>query len=114
MPEPIAPITSVAEAAKLFGDDFLAEASMAQGAAAGVPQTSDPFQVVFDNVLKSLEGVSAAENRADVLTEAFVAGKVDTPDVMIAMAKANLAVQFAVTTVTTAVNTFKELTQIQI
>ena len=93
----------------------VADSSRAVGDAAPLPKTTaDPFKNFFDNALESLEGVSATENRADALIEQFIAGKVDMPDVMIAMAKANLEVQFAVTTVTSVVNTFKEMTQMQI
>ncbi len=69
----------------------VADSSRAVGDAAPLPKTAgDPFKMFFDNAVQSLEGVSATENRADALVQQFVAGKVDMPDVMVAMAKANL------------------------
>lgn len=90
-------------------------------------QTSQPVQsepriatdnITFDNVLQkavdSLEGVSKTEVQADKMMEKYIRGQADASEVMIATAKMNIAVQLAVTVVTSAVNTFKEITQMQV
>ncbi len=72
----------------------------------------------FDDVLQkavgSLEDVSKIENDTNLLIQQFAEGKAELSDVMIATAKMNLSVQLAVAVVTSAVSTFKEMTQMQI
>jgi len=71
----------------------------------------NPFEAVFSKAVDALEGVSNVEFRANDLINQYVQGKADLADVMIATSKMNIAVQLAVTTITTAVSTFKEITQ---
>lgn len=114
---PIQPVSLDLAKAGLMDNDLMAMNVMSRTdipASNGLALKSDPFQTVFDQAIHSLGDVSGLEQTADALAEKFMAGKADIPEVMIAMSKANLAVQFAVTTVTSAVNTFKEITQIQI
>jgi len=72
------------------------------------------FDDVLQKAVDSLEGVSKIENDTNLLIQQFVDGKAELSDVMIATAKMNLSVQLAVAVVTSAVNTFKEMTQMQI
>lgn len=75
-------------------------------------------KLTFDDILQraigALEEVSKIENDANLKIQQFTEGKADLADVMIATAKMNLTVQLAVTVVTSVVNTFKEMTQMQI
>ncbi len=75
-------------------------------------------KITFDDILQravgSLEEVSKIENDANLLIQQYTEGKADISDVMIATAKMNLSVQLAVAVVTSVVNTFKEMTQMQI
>ena len=110
-------MNNVVSAVSLLKGDLLAATDTSRAVGGSVPSAGaygDPFKNFFENALESLEGVSAMESRADTLVQQYIAGEVDMPEVMVAMAKANLAVQFAVTTVTSVVNTFKEMTQMQI
>ena len=81
---------------------------------------SEEFKPIrtFDDVLQkateSLEGVSKTENDTNLLIRQYTEGKAELSDVMVATAKMNLSVQLAVAVVTSAVNTFKEMTQMQI
>ena len=73
-----------------------------------------PFEDILDKAVGSLEGVSKMENQTNELINRYVEGNADLSEVMIATSKMSLAVQLAVTAVTSAVNTFKEITQMQI
>lgn len=79
-----------------------------------VKKTSSPFDDILSKAVDSLEQVSKAENNTNALINEYVRGNVDISDVMIATSKMNLMMQLAVTAVTSAVNTFKEITQIQV
>ena len=78
-----------------------------------VPE-DNPFEAVFSKAVDALEGVSQIEFRANDLISKYIEGKVDLSDVLIATSKMSISVQLAVTTITTAVSTFKEITQMQI
>lgn len=124
MVSPIGPVSAEMRLAQLLGDDdLLAQASPVSRAQ--VPSVSAPpaetkvgftgnaFEDVLNKTIESLNGVSRSEMYANQLTEKYIHGEVDLSDAMIAQAKMNIATQLAVTTVTSAVNTFKEITQIQ-
>ena len=102
--------------AQILGpDDNAPIANPVQQPAAGIGvNTSNTFDSLFQKAVESLEGVSKLENNSNVLMNQYVQGQAEVSDVMIATAKMNLAVQLAVTTLTSAVNTFKEITQMQI
>ncbi|MCX5750693.1 MAG: flagellar hook-basal body complex protein FliE [Candidatus Saganbacteria bacterium] len=78
------------------------------------PLTGNIFEDVLSRAVESLEKVSNTELYANQLIEQYIAGKADLQDVMVATSKMSLMVQLAVTTITTAVNTFKEITQMQV
>jgi len=73
--------------------------------------SDNPFEAIFSKAVDALEGVSRTEFTANDLISKYIEGKVDLPDVLIATSKMSIAVQLAVTTITTAVSTFKEITQ---
>jgi flagellar hook-basal body complex protein FliE len=77
-------------------------------------QTGNIFDQMLGRAVDALNNVSEAEMNANRLIDGYVAGKVELSDVMVATSKMNVAVQLAVTTITTAVSTFKEITQIQV
>ncbi len=79
--------------------------------ARGNPLADNPFEAVFSRAVDALEGVSSVEFTANDLISKYIAGEADLADVMIATSKMSIAVQLAVTTITTAVSTFKEITQ---
>ncbi|MFA5104075.1 MAG: flagellar hook-basal body complex protein FliE [Candidatus Margulisiibacteriota bacterium] len=72
------------------------------------------FDDVLQKATQSLEDVSRVENDTNLLIQQYTEGRAELSDVMIATAKMNLSVQLAVAVVTSAVNTFKEMTQMQI
>jgi flagellar hook-basal body complex protein FliE len=75
---------------------------------------TNPFEEVLSRAVDSLNGVSQTEFTANNLINQYVAGRAELSDVMVATSKMNIAVQMAVTVITTAVSTFKEITQRQI
>ncbi len=80
--------------------------------------TTDPSGNVFDQVLgkaiDALNGVSQTEFTADKLMDDYIAGKAELSDVMIATSKMTIAVNLAVSTITSAVSSFKEITSMSI
>ncbi|MEK7376508.1 MAG: flagellar hook-basal body complex protein FliE [Candidatus Margulisiibacteriota bacterium] len=72
------------------------------------------FDDILGKAVNALEGVSKTEASANQAMNAYINGQIDVSEVMVETAKMNIAVQLAVTAVTSAVNTFKELTQMQI
>jgi flagellar hook-basal body complex protein FliE len=81
---------------------------------AGPAQTESIFDTVLGRAVDALNSVSEAEMNANSLIDGYIAGKVELSDVMIATSKMTVAVQLAVTTITSAVSTFKEITQMSI
>ena len=69
---------------------------------------------VLAKAIDSLEGISQQEKYANELVDKYLRGEVELQEVMVAQAKVSILVQLAVTTITTAVNTFKEITQMQV
>ena len=69
---------------------------------------------MLSQAISALEGVSRSEVYANQLVSQYLKGEVDLKDVMVAQAKMSIMVQLAVTTINSAVNTFKEITQMQI
>ncbi len=102
--------------AQIMGPDAISVPSNSAGAVGdvNVGQSTSPFDMILNKAVDSLESVSKVESQTNALINSYIAGKADLSDVMIATAKMNIAVQLAVTTVTSTVNTFKEITQIQI
>ena len=103
----------------LGGDDIMAAVPSTSSIAppAGdisVKKTSSPFDDMLGKAVDSLEHVSKAENDTNLLINKYINGNADISDVMIATSKMNLMMSLAVTAVTSAVNTFKEITQMQI
>jgi flagellar hook-basal body complex protein FliE len=72
------------------------------------------FDQVLGRAVDALNSVSQTEMNANKLIDDYIAGKVELSDVMIATSKMTIAVQLAVTTITSAVSTFKEITQMPI
>jgi flagellar hook-basal body complex protein FliE len=81
---------------------------------AGLGQSESIFDQVLGRAVDALDNVSETEMNANKLIDGYIAGKVELSDVMIATSKMTVAVQLAVTTITSAVSTFKEITQMQI
>jgi flagellar hook-basal body complex protein FliE len=83
-------------------------------ASTGVPLTGNPFDDVLAKAIEALDGVSRSELYTNQLIDKYVRGEAELQDVMIAQSKMSVMSQLAVTTVNAAVNTFKEITQLQI
>lgn len=84
-------------------------------APAAAPARSESiFDQVLGRAVDALNNVSESEMNANKLIDEYIAGKVELSDVMIATSKMTIAVQLAVTTITSAVSTFKEITGMQI
>jgi flagellar hook-basal body complex protein FliE len=121
MAEAIDPISIEMKLAQILGDDFLAQAPTA---APGPTPAAEPagrtefsgnmFEDILSQAISALEGVSRTEIYANQLVGRYLKGEVDLKDVMVAQAKMSIMVQLAVTTVNSAVNTFKEITGMQI
>ena len=125
MVEGINPVNLDLRLAQLLGEDeLLAQApstaaapsfsSPASAANTGVNFTGNPFEDILAKAIESLDGVSKSEAYANQLMDKYIRGEVELQDVMVAQAKMSIMAQLAVTTVNTAVNTFKEITQMQV
>jgi flagellar hook-basal body complex protein FliE len=110
--------------AQLLGEDDLvaqapaaaapaAPASMAPSASS-VKFPGNPFDDVLAKAIESLEGVNRSEVYANQMIDKYIRGEADIQDVMVAQSKMSVMMQLAVTTVNASVNTFKEITQMQI
>ncbi|MFH0886869.1 MAG: flagellar hook-basal body complex protein FliE [bacterium] len=73
-----------------------------------------PFEKVMDSAIGALNNISATETNANNIINQYVAGNADLSETMLLTSKAGSAVQLAVTVITSTVNTFKEITQMQI
>ena len=76
--------------------------------------TGNAFEDVLSKAVEALDDVSKTELHADKLMNDYIAGKADIADVMLFTSKTGIMVQLAVTVVNSAVNTFKEITQMQV
>jgi len=83
-------------------------------AGGGGALATNPFEDVLSRAVDALEGTSNLEFRANELINEYIEGRAELSDVMVATSKMSLAVQLAVTVVTTSVSSFKEITQMQI
>ena len=104
MIEPIKPI----KLAAVTGEERLTQI----GGLGREPQNI--FDDVLGNAISALNGVSEVEFAANKLIDDYTVGKAELSDVLIATTKMSIAVQLAVTAITSTVNTFKEITQIPI
>ena len=75
---------------------------------------TSPFEDILGRAVNALNGVSREEVKANQMIDGYVRGEVDLQDVMVQSSKMNIMVQLATTTVNLAVNTFKEITQMQV
>ena len=82
--------------------------------ATAVAKPGNVFDEVLGKAIDALNGVSEVELTANQLIDDYAVGKAELSDVMVATAKMTVAVQLAVTAITSAVNTFKEITQMPI
>jgi flagellar hook-basal body complex protein FliE len=124
----IGPLTAEERLAQLvggseYGGDFLAQApTISPAAPAALPApgvgqtglTGNAFEDILNKSIEALNGVSRTETYANQMIEKYLHGQADLQDVMVAQSKMSVMTTLAVTTVNTAVNTFKEITQIQI
>lgn len=101
---------------KLAQAGDIAPVSPAGGA--GTPVAPAEGGSIFDSILgravDALDSVSAVENNANHLIDLYVQGKAELSDVMLATSKMTLDVSLAVTAITNAVSSFKEVTSISI
>ena len=105
MANPISPVLSIKLEEEVTGASTLPLTK---------PITGNIFEDVLNKAIEGLEGVSQFEFNANLLTDKYLKGEADITEVMIATSKLNIAVQLAVTTVTSAVNTFKEILQMPV
>ena len=73
-----------------------------------------PFQMFIDKSVEVLSNISKLDYRVNDLTEQFMRGEVSVDEVSFEINKLNLAITFATTVISSASQTFKELTQLQI
>lgn len=73
-----------------------------------------PFQLFIDRSIEVLDNISQQEFRVNDLTEQYIAGNVSVDEVSIEATKLNMAITFATTVITTASQTFKDLTQMAV
>jgi flagellar hook-basal body complex protein FliE len=117
MVEKINPIGSEIKLAQLLGDDYLAQApetSPVNPEAQPLKLKSNIFEDALSKAIDSLNGISRAEIHANELIDKYSRGEVELHEVMLAQSKLSIMVQLAVTTINSAVTTFKEVTQMQI
>ena len=76
--------------------------------------TVTPFQMFIDKSVEVLGNISKLDYRVNDLTEKFMRGEVSIDEVSFEINKLNLAITFATTVISSASQTLKELTQLQI
>lgn len=76
--------------------------------------SQSPFEDILSKAVDAMSNISKTEMHANQLMDKYVHGQADLQDVMIASSKASVMIQMAVTTINLAVNTFKEITQMQV
>ncbi len=118
MVEAINPIGDEAKLNKLLDDDLLfAQAAPSINLNSEVGKTEfsgNLFEDVLDKAISALNDVSQSEMYANQLIDKYTRGEVELHEVMLAQSKAGIMIQLAVTTINSAVTTFKELTQMQV
>lgn len=100
-----------------INDVLLAQVpGMAGGVGTAGPRAlpTNPFDDVLSKAVDALNGVSQTEYTANDMINKYIAGQAELSDVMLATSKMNIAVQLAVTVITTAVSTFQQITQMQV
>ena len=124
----IGPLTAEQRLAQLiggneYGGDFLAQAPAITPAAPAAPPapgagrvglTGNAFEDILNKSIEALNGVSHTEIYANQMVDKYLHGQADLQDVMVAQSKMSIMETLAVTTVNSAISTFKEITQIQI
>ena len=78
------------------------------------PVTGNLFEDLLWKAVDSLGGISASELRTNAMIQGYLDGKVDLMDVVTAVSELNVTMQLAVTVANSAVQSFKEVTAIQI
>lgn len=73
-----------------------------------------PFGIFLNSAVESLNELSKNEVQTNLLIEQYLKGQADLQDVMTATAKMNLAIQMAVTVITSTTTAVKEVTGMQI
>ncbi|OGC05135.1 hypothetical protein A2276_04240 [candidate division WOR-1 bacterium RIFOXYA12_FULL_43_27] len=112
MPESIAPVYM--RLAQLLGDEGAKPVSSAAIGTSPLEFQKSPFEDMLSKAIDSLDGVSKQEIRSNELIESYLKGDAELSDVMVETSKLSVMVQLAVTTINTAVTTFKEITQMQV
>ncbi|WP_258359728.1 flagellar hook-basal body complex protein FliE [Moorella sulfitireducens (nom. illeg.)] len=88
-----------------------------QGGQQSQPVSRDPGttgRAFSDILLEKLEEISALQQKADVLTQEYLAGKIeDVHQVVLALEEANLALQLAVQVRNRAVEAYQEISRMQ-
>ena len=124
----VGPLTAEARLSQLigennYGSDFLAQAPNVSPASPAAPQaagaekiglTGNAFEDILNKSIEALNGVSRSEMNANQLVDKYLHGQADLQDVMLAQSKMSVMTTLAVTVVNSTVNTFKEITQMQI
>ena len=118
MVEAIGPINPEIRLAQILGEDYLAQVTPMANPAVEVPRTSSfqttPFDEILSQAIESLNAASRSEAYANELAEKYLRGEAELHEVMVAQSKMNIVIQLAVSTVNTAVQSFKEITQMQV
>ncbi|MFH1428632.1 MAG: flagellar hook-basal body complex protein FliE [Candidatus Margulisiibacteriota bacterium] len=73
-----------------------------------------PFSQFLDSAVDALTDLSKLEENTKVLTYDYMQGNATLEEVMIQTNKLSLAMQLAVSVITTGAQTFKELQQLQV
>ena len=119
MAEPINAITSQITP-NVLGDDLIGQIQPAplQGPAApGIERpgfSGNAFEDILNSSIDSLNRVSSDENRVNDMINGYLKGEVELHEVLVAQAKVGVVIQLALTTINTAVQSFKEITQLQV
>jgi flagellar hook-basal body complex protein FliE len=118
MAQAIGPISAEARLAQILGGDSIAQTNSASPNAAISPEkvefSSSPFDDILGKAIDALNSVSQSERYANQMVDKYLRGEAELHKVMIAQSKAGVMVQLAVTTINSAVTTFKEITQMQV
>ena len=111
MAEQIVPVNAQTRLEELLGEEQITQTPQV---APNVNFTGNIFEDVLSKAIDALNGISQAEVYTNQVVDKYLKGEVELHEVMVAQSKMSVINQLAVTVITSAVNTFKEIVQMQV
>lgn len=111
MAEQIVPINAQVRLDELLGEEQITTTTQT---APNANFTGNIFEDVLSKAIDALNGISQAEVYTNQVIGKYLKGEVELHEVMVTQSKMSVMSQLAVTVITSAVNTFKEIIQMQV